>query len=196
MGEDWICRILALSVLAFFYGIYFAKALSQKRRGIRTRQLGQRREKGLHRVEVLLSVATFAIVPAQLVSLALDWNGMPFPGRAAGFALALLGDVIFLFSVLCMKDSWRAGIPKEGKTHLVTAGIYAVSRNPAFLGFDLMYLGVLLLYCNPLTGALSAFAIVMLHLQILQEETYMTATFGEEYRHYRAKVCRYLGRRR
>ena len=30
----------ALLVLAIFYGIYFAKMLSQKRRGIQTRQLG------------------------------------------------------------------------------------------------------------------------------------------------------------
>ena len=35
----------ALFVLAVFYGIYFAKMLAQKRRGIRTRQIGQRKEK-------------------------------------------------------------------------------------------------------------------------------------------------------
>lgn len=36
--------LLALFVLAVFYGIYFAKMLAQKRRGIRTRQIGQRKE--------------------------------------------------------------------------------------------------------------------------------------------------------
>ena len=35
--------LLALFVLAVFYGIYFAKMLAQKRRGIRTRQIGQRK---------------------------------------------------------------------------------------------------------------------------------------------------------
>ena len=38
----------ALLVLAVFYGIYFAKALAQKRRGIRTRQIGRRKEKSIH----------------------------------------------------------------------------------------------------------------------------------------------------
>lgn len=33
--------ILALLVLAVFYGIYFAKVLSQKHRGIQTRQIGR-----------------------------------------------------------------------------------------------------------------------------------------------------------
>lgn len=82
----------------------------------------------------------------------------------------VLGDAIFLLSVLCMKDNWRAGIPDKDKTELVTNGIYRFSRNPAFLGFDLMYVGALLLYGNLLTLGFSVFAIVMLHLQILQEE--------------------------
>ena len=93
-----------------------------------------------------------------------------------------------------MRDSWRAGIPERDSTKLVTTGIYAYSRNPAFLGFDLQYIGVLLLYCNALTLAFTAFAIIMLHLQILQEERYMAATFGEEYAAYRRAVRRYLGR--
>ena len=42
------CAALALLVLAVFYGIYFAKMLAQKRRGIQTRQIGRRREKDIH----------------------------------------------------------------------------------------------------------------------------------------------------
>ena len=78
----------------------------------------------------------------------------------------------------------------------MTNGIYAFSRNPAFLGFDLQYIGVLLMYCNLLTGMFTAFAIVMLHLQILQEERYLTAEIGKEYLDYRHRVFRYLGRRK
>ena len=94
-----------------------------------------------------------------------------------------------------MKDSWRAGIPDKDKTELVTTGIYRYSRNPAFLGFDLQYVGVLLMYGNLLTLAFSLFAMVMLHLQILQEERYLTNVFGTPYQAYRSHVCRYLGRR-
>ena len=78
----------------------------------------------------------------------------------------------------------------------VTNGIYVFSRNPAFLSFDLQYIGVLLMYCNLLTGMFTVFAIVMLHLQILQEERYLTAEFGKEYLNYRHRVFRYLGRRK
>ena len=186
--------LLALLALALFYGIYFAKMLAQKRRGIRTHQIGRRKEKALHTVETLMSVATLGVVIAQLASIALGWSAMPSGARFTGFALGLLGDGIFLAAVLCMKDSWRAGIPENDRTAMITTGIYAVSRNPAFVGFDLMYIGVLLMYCNPLTGVFTVFAIVMLHFQILQEERYLPTVFGESYRAYKATVRRYLGR--
>jgi len=38
-------------------------------------------------------------------------------------------------------------------------------------------------------------AIIMLHLQILQEEKYLPTVFGDEYLAYRKKVCRYFGRK-
>lgn len=188
-------KIPALTVLAVFYGIYFVKMLMQKRRGIQTHQIGRRKEKQLHTVETLMSIATVGIVAAQFMSILFGWNHMPTSARFTGFCLGLLGDLIFLLAVLQMKDSWRAGIPDQGKTKLVTTGIYRFSRNPAFLGFDFMYLGVMLMYFNGLTVLFTIYAVVMLHLQILQEEKYLSTTFGEEYQAYQKQVFRYLGRR-
>ena len=185
--------LLTLIALAIFYGIYFTKMLAQKRRGIRTHQIGLRKERGLHTVETLMSIATLGVVAAQLVSVCFGWSCLPAGARFTGFLLALLGDGIFLTAVLFMRDSWRAGIPEKDKTALVTGGIYAFSRNPAFLGFDLQYAGVALMYANPLTIAFSAFAAIMLHLQILQEERYLINTFGAPYQKYLRRVHRYLG---
>lgn len=194
-GDRLLYAVLALLVLAAFYDVYFAKVLAQKRCGIQTRQIGRRKEKSIHTVEVLMSIATLGAPIAQLLSIALDWNYLPAGVRLTGFCVGMLGDAIFLLSVLCMKDSWRAGIPDKDKTELVTTGIYRFSRNPAFLGFDLMYVGVLLLYGNLLTLSFSVFAIVMLHLQILQEERYLVNTFGAPYQEYCRHVFRYLGRK-
>ena len=188
-------RLLALVVLALFYGIYLTKQWRQKRRGIRTMQIGSRKDAQIRTVETLMGIATVGIIPAQLLSIGFGWSHLPAGARFTGFCVGLLGDGIFLISVLCMKDSWRAGIPDQDKTELVTDGIYAFSRNPAFLGFDLQYIGVLLMFCNLLTGMFTVFAIVMLHLQILQEERYLTAAFGADYLNSRRRVLRYLGRR-
>lgn len=195
LEENLPYRLLALLVLVVFYGIYFAKMLVQKRHGIQTRQIGRRKEVGIHTVEILMSIATLGIVPAQILSIALDWNHLPANVRFNGFCVSMIGNLFFLISVLCMKDSWRAGIPDKDKTELVTTGIYKYSRNPAFLAFDMMYLGMLLMYCNLLTALSTAFAVVMLHLQILQEEKYLVSVFGAEYQEYRKHVFRYLGQR-
>ena len=194
--EEKLCYpALALIVLAAFYGIYFGKVLAQKRRGIQTRQIGRRKEKELHTVETLMSIATLGAPIAQLMSIGFGWNHLPAGARFTGFLIGMLGDAIFLLSVLCMKGSWRAGIPDKDRTELVTTGIYRYSRNPAFLGFDFMYAGVLLMYGNLLTLGFSAFAMVMLHLQILQEERYLEVVFGAAYVTYKQQVFRYLGRK-
>ena len=187
-------RLLALFVLAVFYGIYLIKQWRQKRRGIQTMQIGRGKEAQTHTVETLMGIATVGIIPAQLLSIALGWSHLSANARFTGFCIGMVGDLIFLISVLCMKDSWRAGIPDSGKTELVTDGIYAYSRNPAFLGFDLQYISVLLMFCNLLTASFTVFAVTMLHLQILQEERYLTVTFGSAYLDYRHRVFRYLGR--
>ena len=83
------------------------------------------------------------------------------------------------------------------ETELVTNGIYQISRNPAFLGFDLLYIGTLLMFFNWILCFLTVFAVIMYHLQIVNvEEDFLFATFGNEYLQYKKKVCRYIGRKR
>lgn len=187
--------IPALVIMGIFYGIYFTKKIAQKRKGIRTTQLGQGKEKSVRTIEIILSAATLLIVPVELVSVAFGWNHMPSLVRIAGVVLGLIGDLVFLTAVLTMKDSWRAGIPKTDRTEFVSHGIYQYSRNPAFLGFDLMYIGILLMYFNWILLLFTIWVIVMLHLQILQEEKYLQTVFGEEYLAYQKDTGRYFGRK-
>lgn len=187
--------LLSVIVLVIFYGIYYTKMIIQKRQGIKTKQIGSRKEKKLHTVETLMAIATYLIVVVEVLSIVFNYNLMPSNGRINGIFIGLCGDCVFLFAIICMKDSWRAGIPEKDQTKLVTNGIYKVSRNPAFLGFDLVYIGILVTYFNPVNLICTLFEIIMLHLQMLQEEKYMEATFGEQYLEYKKQVFRYFGRR-
>lgn len=188
-------RALALLLLSLFYAVYFGKMLIQRRQGIQTNQIGRRKSGTLLRVESLMGLAAYSIVAVQLLSIVRNWSVLPSGVRFVGFGIGLLGDILFLISVISMKDSWRAGIPDQDETELVTSGIYSISRNPAFLGFDFMYLGVLLLFANPLLLLFTVFAMVMLHLQILQEEQFMERRFGAAYLQYKRHVLRYIGRK-
>ncbi len=190
-----IFKILALFIMILFYSIYFGKMIIQKSQGIQTRQLGKGKNQNVRIVEILVSVATLLVIPIQLVSIIFDLTILNNNIRFVGFLVGIIGDILFLISIITMKNSWRAGIPSEDKTEFISNGIYKISRNPAFVGFDLMYIGICLLYCNVLTIIFSLFAIIMLHFQILQEEKYLEKTFGKKYINYKNKVFRYIGRR-
>lgn len=187
--------VAALVIMGIFYGIYFTKKVSQKRKGIQTTQLGHGKEKSVRTTEIIMSAATLLIVPVELISIVCGWNIMPSPVRSAGIVLGLTGDLVFLIAVLTMRDSWRAGIPETDRTEFVSHGIYQYSRNPAFLGFDLMYIGILLMYFNWILLLFTIWVVAMLHLQILQEEKYLQTVFGEEYLAYRKSTGRYFGRK-
>jgi protein-S-isoprenylcysteine O-methyltransferase Ste14 len=95
-----------------------------------------------------------------------------------------------------MRDSWRSGVAEKDKTELITGGVYRISRNPAFLGFDLVYLGLLLSFFSWWLAALTAFAVIALHVQITHvEELFLRTAFGEDYHRYEQQVRRYFGRR-
>lgn len=191
-----IFKIAGIMIMLIFYGTYLGKMISQRRKGIRTDQIARGKKSGtLFMIEVLMKIATYAIVVVELVSLFWDFNASPTWLRYAGMIVACVGCMFFVISVYTMRDSWRAGIPESDRTEMVTEGIYKISRNPAFVGFDLTYIGLLLMYFNPVLLIFTLFAMIMLHLQILQEERYLPGVFGEAYEAYRRSVCRYLGRK-
>ncbi|MCI7300364.1 MAG: isoprenylcysteine carboxylmethyltransferase family protein [Clostridiales Family XIII bacterium] len=189
-------QLLAVFALLSFYGVYFGKLFAQKKQGIKTNQIAKgKKEKKQYRIERIMGIATYGILFVQLLSIAFDYSWLPRNARFTGFLLAMLGVLLFAVSVWSMKDSWRAGIPEKDKTELITEGVYQYSRNPAFLGFDFMYTGILLMFFNPVLLVFTIFAAIMLHLQILQEERFLEGAFGIPYMEYKQKVFRYLGRR-
>ena len=190
-------QAIAIAILIAFYGCYIAKMMSQKRKGIQTDQMGKGKVGFVKFIEVTMKISAILVFAAGLVSILAGISRGPVPLRAAGVVISALGTVFFIISVLTMRDSWRAGVPEKDKTELVTSGIYQFSRNPAFLGFDLLYIGILMMFFNWVLCAASVFAMVMYHLQIVNvEEEYLLKAFGDDYLQYKRKVCRYIGRKR
>ncbi len=183
----------ALIVMAIFYLAYYAKMFLQHRKGVQTDQIGRgRKPRKTLVIEILMKIAACFIAAVEVISILYDFRMWKSPFSRMGVGLAALGVLVFIAAMATMRDSWRAGIPAEDETRLVTAGIYRISRNPAFLGFDLMYLGLLMAFFNYLHLIFVLYAVIMLHLQILQEEKFLTDTFGEEYTEYKMHTGRYL----
>lgn len=190
-------QICAVVIMLTFYTCYFAKMIHQKKQNIQTDLLGKGKTGFVKFIEVTLKVLTYTIVIAEIVSIFTDWNNAPLWLRIAGTVIAALGTVLFLISMYEMRDSWRAGIPKEKETELVTSGVYRFSRNPAFLGFDFLYIGILCMFLNGLLLVFTILTALMLHLQIVNvEESFMLEAFGDSYLDYQKTVCRYIGRKK
>ena len=189
-------KIIGLLILAEFYAVYIGKMILQKRKGIQTDQMAKGKQKTkIFYIELTMKTATYSVVAAEVLSLLFIPPFLSQTLVAVGVVLGFVGDILFIVSVVTMKDSWRAGIAENDKTEIITSGIYSISRNPAFLAFDCVYAGLLLIAFNWVLLVFSVFAVTMLHLQILQEEMFLSKTFGAEYEVYKSKVRRYIGRK-
>lgn len=190
-----IYQFIAILILAIFYAFYFAKILMQKKQSIKTNQMGVgNKPKNVLLIERIMSCATVLTCVVDVCGIFLVKHFPVTKVRSAGIMIGIIGVIFFALATITMKSSWRVGIPEE-KTALVTQGIYSWSRNPAFVGFDLLYLSVCLMFFNIPLVLVSVWAAVMLHLQILQEEKHMHHMFGDEYDAYRRHTLRYFGKR-
>lgn len=191
-----IYRIIALIILAVFYSCYFIKMFSQSKKGIKADRLGKGKSGLVKFIEVGVKLAAVICPMAEIVSVILGISMLSYPWRIAGACIGALGVAVFIISVITMRDSWRAGVPDKRETKLVMDGIYKISRNPAFLGFDLVYIGILLMFFSFWLFAVSIVTVTMFHLQIVNvEEDFLISEFGEEYLNYKKHVCRYIGRK-
>ena len=190
-------KLISIASIIAFYGCYFLKMYHQKRQGIQTDQIGKDKIGFVKFVEITMKIAAILVFIAGLVSIFLETGHSLTAIRVMGAIISVGGTVIFIVAVWTMRDSWRAGVSKTDKTELITNGIYHISRNPAFLGFDLLYIGTLLMFFNWILCFLTVFAVIMYHLQIVNvEENFLLVAFGNEYLQYKKKVCRYIGRRK
>ena len=134
---------------------------------------------------IAIGLAIHALWPAHLVP--------PAFGTPAGVVLTLVAVALFLSA----SRSFRAaGTPVPGNlpaTTIVRTGPYRFSRNPIYLAFSLLQLGLafwvnsvgLLIMLIP-AHALMSFVVVP------REERYLEARFPAHYGPYRASVRRWL----
>lgn len=189
-------QLTAILILTAFYAFYLARLIIQKKQQIRTNQMGRGNKPAkVLWVERITALATALTLLASIGSIFFANSQTSVVILAIGILAGLLAVAIFAAATLTLNQNWRVGIPEE-KTQLVTHGIYRISRNPAFVGFDLLHLSMCLLLPNLPLILLSLWTAVMLHLQILQEETHLRRTFGEAYETYCQRTRRYLGRKR
>jgi protein-S-isoprenylcysteine O-methyltransferase Ste14 len=132
-----------------------------------------------------LGFALEAVLPGGTLPAALRWP--------VG-AVLLLGGIALQSSFI----AWfrRAGTPVapyNPTKALVTDGPYRISRNPAYLGFALIYIGIAVLADAPWVLVPLPVVLVVMQLGVIaREERYLERLFGEEYRDFKARTRRWI----
>ncbi|NOZ76718.1 MAG: isoprenylcysteine carboxylmethyltransferase family protein [Euryarchaeota archaeon] len=111
---------------------------------------------------------------------------------AGGLVIFIVGAVILAVGMIEFRSLRRA--TGQDISQLVTTGIYRRSRNPQFIGWFLVLLGISLVGRSGLAFILTAVFTIVIHLYtIWMEEPYLERIFGEEYRCYKSRTARWIG---
>jgi protein-S-isoprenylcysteine O-methyltransferase Ste14 len=145
---------------------------------------------GLWMTEVLFHAlqSQYDIFP-QTINVAFMRTG---PARIVGLVLASVGLVTFILAFLSFGNSWRIGIDRKRPGTLVTGGIFSITRNPIYLAFDLMFVGIFLINGTWFFLIFALLAVVGCHFQILREEEFLRKQYGAEFEAYCGRTSRYL----
>jgi protein-S-isoprenylcysteine O-methyltransferase Ste14 len=110
-----------------------------------------------------------------------------------GATLVALAVVLFIASVARFR---AANTPVPGNkptTAIVREGPYRFTRNPIYLAFSLLQLGIAIWYNSVWLLATLAGAVALIHYVVIRrEEQYLERRFGDEYLAYKASVRRWL----
>lgn len=141
--------------------------------------------------EILLRAfhAQFDYVPGPLQLILFDSVML----KIAGAGLVSAGLLLDVLALLNFGDSWRVGIDKQNAGTLVTRGVFAFTRNPIYLAFDLIFIGTFLINGTVIFLLFALLGVFVSHQQILREERFLSQQYGDAYRAYCGRTARYFG---
>ena len=107
--------------------------------------------------------------------------------------MLLAAGTLFAFSLREFSQAGTSVQSVRPTTRIVSTGPYRFSRNPIYLAFTMLHLGVAV-WVNSgwLLGTLVVSLAVMSFGVIAREERYLERRFGDAYTNYKAAVRRWL----
>jgi protein-S-isoprenylcysteine O-methyltransferase Ste14 len=101
------------------------------------------------------------------------------------------GTIFTITSMINLGKSTRLGLPSEA-TEFKNNGIYRISRNPMYVGFNLFTIASITGCANVFVALMGVYSIIVYHLIIKSEERFLEQRFGQMYMDYKKKIRRYL----
>jgi protein-S-isoprenylcysteine O-methyltransferase Ste14 len=116
----------------------------------------------------------------------------PFVARALGVACAAAG-VVVLQALLAFRKAHTNPEPWKPTTALVVRGPYRFTRNPMYLGFTCVYIGIACWFNTAWPLLLLPIVLIVMHYGVIvREERYLALKFGADYESYMRRVRRWV----
>ena len=186
-------RYFAVLTIVLMLGMVLTRVLMLRRRGIEAMKFGK-----IDKTDFLIppfALFYFYLVFANTFNLPTVSKQVFFQSEIIawiGVLFCLAGSSLLLWSLVSFGKSFRVGIDTERPGKLITTGIFALSRNPIYVGFAFILLGQFLIFPNWILLVYLAAGIWLFHRQVLREEAYLMKHYGKEYVEYSSRVRRYL----
>ena len=136
-------------------------------------------------VAILVSVGLHFLLPLARV--------VPYPWNLTGVLPLAFGVWLNLAADRAFRRAHTTVKPFEESTALVQDGVYRLGRNPMYLGFEAVLLGLALLLGSASPWlVVVVFPLVIERVYIRVEERMLEARFADEWRQYKARVRKWL----
>jgi protein-S-isoprenylcysteine O-methyltransferase Ste14 len=139
-------------------------------------------------------VYLISLAAGAMIQSATPWPFLPGPlAMPLGALLVVAAVALFSFSVAKFRAAGTPVPARKPTTVIVRVGPYRFSRNPIYLAFSALQLGIAI-WVNSLWLLLTLVgAVALIHWVVIRrEEDYLERRFGAQYADYKASVRRWL----
>jgi protein-S-isoprenylcysteine O-methyltransferase Ste14 len=141
----------------------------------------------------LIALATLASAAALEHFAPIGWLAGASPAlRWIGGAMIVLALGVAVTAITSFNRAGTNVRTHRTTTALVTTGVYGLARNPIYIGFFLLLMGIALAAAWDWLVLLTFAFMAVIHWGVVRrEERYLTSKFGDAYTAYLARVRRY-----
>jgi len=136
-------------------------------------------------ISIVVMLAFYFIFPVKLM--------IPYLWYLHGFIPVILGVAINLSADRAFQQAKTTVKPFEESSALITNGVFRISRNPMYLGFVLILIGIAIFL-----RSLSPYLVIVLFVTVIDriyiraEERMLAKKFGTEWEEYKSSTRRWL----